>query len=183
MRSAGTTISGVLDFGDVLHTARVSELAIAVAYAMLRKPDPLLAAADVVRGYCELAPLTDDELAAVFPIAAARLCVNALTWTARAGSNGEYARLRMRHTWPTIRATRDDPAVARARHAAGGRRPCEPGGDTGGAAGAASAGHLPRIHAGRRPARRTSDAGAPATIRLAAELRTTPQWPCRSTVG
>ena len=122
-------ISGVLDFGDVLHTARVSELAIAVAYAMLRKADPLLAAADVVRGYCELAPLTDDELAAVFPIAAARLCVNALTWTARARSNGEYARLRMRHTWPTIRQLAAiPPSLAHAALQAAIERPSRPGG-------------------------------------------------------
>ena len=76
-------LAGVLDFGDALFTARVSELAVAVAYAMLRKPDPLAAAAEVVRGYCESTALDDAELRVLFPLAAARLCVNAVTWTAR----------------------------------------------------------------------------------------------------
>jgi len=39
----------------------------------------------------------------LFPMAAARLCVNAVTWTARsAGQESGYGQARMRHTWPTI---------------------------------------------------------------------------------
>jgi Ser/Thr protein kinase RdoA (MazF antagonist) len=39
--TANQLISGIFDFGDALHTATISELAIAAAYAILHKPDPL----------------------------------------------------------------------------------------------------------------------------------------------
>lgn len=117
-------ISGVLDFTDALHTARVTELAIAVAYAMLRKGDPLSAAAQVVGGFNAITPLTDAELSVLYPIAAARLCVNAVTWTARESINGWYAHARMRHTWPALQKLAKLPpdlAEAWLRHAVGDR--------------------------------------------------------------
>jgi len=42
-------ITGILDFGDTVYTHTVNELAIAIAYAAINKPDPLTAAANVVR--------------------------------------------------------------------------------------------------------------------------------------
>ena len=42
-------VTGLLDFGDMVRTQTICELAIACAYAMLDKPDPLPAAAAVVR--------------------------------------------------------------------------------------------------------------------------------------
>ena len=121
----GHRVAGVLDFTDALHTARVNELAIAMAYAMLREPDPLLAATEVVRGYLDRSELTDVELATAFPIAAARLCVNATTWTAREAANGAYARARMQHTWPALARLVDvAPALAEAQwRSLAGRRP------------------------------------------------------------
>lgn len=112
-------VHAVLDFGDALHTARVSELTVAVAYAMLRTADPLTAAAAVVRGYTEESDLSDAELAVLFPMAAARLCVNAVTWTRR---GTDYGFERMRHTWPAVAALAATPpelAEAILREAAG----------------------------------------------------------------
>ena len=97
-------ISGVLDVGDALFTARVTEVAIAVAYAMLRKEDPLWSACAVVQGFHSVAPLSDEEIAVIFPLAAARLCVNATVWTRRtSSSDNAYGRSRMRYTWPALR--------------------------------------------------------------------------------
>jgi 4-aminobutyrate aminotransferase-like enzyme/Ser/Thr protein kinase RdoA (MazF antagonist) len=97
------TLHAVLDFADALYTARISELAIAVAYAMLRKPNPLSAAAAVVRGYRSQAEITDAELAVLYPMATVRLCVNAVTWTMRDATEGRpYGPVRMKHTWPAI---------------------------------------------------------------------------------
>ena len=45
VRSAsGSSRSGILDFGDIVHSYAIADLAIAVAYAVLGKPDPLAAA-------------------------------------------------------------------------------------------------------------------------------------------
>jgi len=70
-------VAGLIDFGDMVHTCTVAGLAIAVAYAMLDKTDPLTAAVHVVEGYHAVAPLNDDELAVLFPMACARLAVSA----------------------------------------------------------------------------------------------------------
>lgn len=117
-------ISGVVDFGDALHTARISELAVAGAYAMLRKDDPLRALADVVGGWSEVIESEPVELDVVYPLAALRLVLNAVTWTHRSpDATDAYARSRSRHTWPTLRRlVAIPPARARAvLHAVAGR--------------------------------------------------------------
>lgn len=69
-------IAGVIDFGDMHHGLTVSEAAIAAAYAILGKTDPLKAAMEVVAGYHRAFPLQEEEVAAVFPLMAARLAVS-----------------------------------------------------------------------------------------------------------
>jgi 4-aminobutyrate aminotransferase-like enzyme/Ser/Thr protein kinase RdoA (MazF antagonist) len=69
-------VISVIDFGDMLHTCTVSELAVAAAYAMLGKADPLAAAAEVVAGYHVVFPLTGQELAVLYPLICARLCIS-----------------------------------------------------------------------------------------------------------
>ena len=103
-RDGEQRVVGVLDFNDALHTVRVAEPAIASAYAMLRKDDPLTAMGLVIAGYHGVTPLTDDELTVAYPLAAARLAVQALTWGLRAQhSPTEYGAMRMQHTLPTLR--------------------------------------------------------------------------------
>ena len=67
-------VNAILDYGDVVHTATVCELAIALAYMMLDKPDPIGAAAQVVTAYHETYPLTETEVEVLYTLAATRLC-------------------------------------------------------------------------------------------------------------
>jgi len=69
-------IAGVIDFGDAHYGITVSELATTAAYAILGKKDVLAAAAAVVAGYYEEFPLTEDEIARVYPLVGARLAVS-----------------------------------------------------------------------------------------------------------
>ena len=69
-------VTGVIDFGDMVRTYTVSEPAIAAAYAMLEKPDPLAAAVALVRGYHAVYPLTEAELAVLYPLICMRLCMS-----------------------------------------------------------------------------------------------------------
>jgi 4-aminobutyrate aminotransferase-like enzyme/Ser/Thr protein kinase RdoA (MazF antagonist) len=69
-------VVGILDFGDMVHTFAIADLAIAVAYAVLDKPDPLAAACDVVRGYHAVRPLNSDEVDALFALVLLRLCAS-----------------------------------------------------------------------------------------------------------
>ena len=42
-------VVGLLDFGDMVYSAVVCDLAIALAYALLDQPDPVAAAAPIIR--------------------------------------------------------------------------------------------------------------------------------------
>lgn len=68
--------SGIIDFGDLLLSHPACDLAIAIAYAMMGKPDPITAAAHVVAGYHASYPLTESEIALLFPLARTRLAVS-----------------------------------------------------------------------------------------------------------
>ncbi|MDH6470872.1 4-aminobutyrate aminotransferase-like enzyme/Ser/Thr protein kinase RdoA (MazF antagonist) [Micromonospora sp. H404/HB375] len=117
-------VSGVVDVGDAMHTARIAELSVAVAYAMLGVGDPLRAATEVVRGYARTTRLDPDEIGVIYPLAAARLCVNATTWTRRVAAEEtvDYGRARSRHSWDLLAMLGDVPstlAEATFREAAG----------------------------------------------------------------
>ncbi|WP_328356154.1 phosphotransferase [Mycobacterium sp. NBC_00419] len=100
-------ITGVIDFADSLYTARVCEPAIAGAYAMLRKTDPISALADVAAGFDQVVRLTDTEISLLYPLAMIRLVCNATIWTARRGGPAdEYGTARSRHTWQALAALR-----------------------------------------------------------------------------
>ncbi len=66
-------MSGLLDFGDLVHSATVCDLAIALAYAMLRDKEPLGAAQAVIRAYHRHNPLTELERRVLYPLILARL--------------------------------------------------------------------------------------------------------------
>ena len=68
-------IIGAIDFGDALFTETINELAIACAYASMGCPDPLAAAAELVRGYHEIFPLEDVEIEVLFSLITARLLI------------------------------------------------------------------------------------------------------------
>jgi 4-aminobutyrate aminotransferase-like enzyme/Ser/Thr protein kinase RdoA (MazF antagonist) len=69
-------ITGILDFGDIVYSYAIADLAIAIAYVVLDKSDPLSAAVSVVRGYQEVRPLADDEIASLFGLVLLRLCTS-----------------------------------------------------------------------------------------------------------
>src|SRR6185312_14836669 len=56
-------VSGLLDFGDLVHTVVVAEVAVAAAYVVMGATDPVDAAAHLVAGFHSERPLDDDELA------------------------------------------------------------------------------------------------------------------------
>ena len=68
--------AGLIDYGDLLLSHPACDLAIAMAYAMMGKPDPVTAAAHVVAGYHDAFPLTEPEIALLFPLARTRLAVS-----------------------------------------------------------------------------------------------------------
>ena len=79
VRDDGTgrkTVAGIIDFGDMLHTYTASEVAVAAAYAMLDKADPLAVASEILAGYHEVFPLTELELELLYTLMCMRLAVS-----------------------------------------------------------------------------------------------------------
>jgi Ser/Thr protein kinase RdoA (MazF antagonist) len=69
-------VSSVIDFGDAVLSPIICDLAIALAYTMLRKPDPVASAAHVVRGYHRVRPLSELELEVLYSLVLTRLAVS-----------------------------------------------------------------------------------------------------------
>jgi 4-aminobutyrate aminotransferase-like enzyme/Ser/Thr protein kinase RdoA (MazF antagonist) len=86
-------VAGFVDFGDMVDSWTVADPAIAVAYAMLDKPNPLAAAAAVVTGYHGVFPLEEAELNVLFPLACARLAVSVCVAARRRRSEPDNAYL------------------------------------------------------------------------------------------
>jgi 4-aminobutyrate aminotransferase-like enzyme/Ser/Thr protein kinase RdoA (MazF antagonist) len=74
----------VIDFGDMHETFTVSEVAIAAAYAILGKKEPLRAAAAVVAGYQLAFPLTELEISVMYALIGMRLAVSVINSALRA---------------------------------------------------------------------------------------------------
>ena len=69
-------VSGVLDFGDMMQTAVVSELAISAAYMLMRHPDPIDGLMVMTRAYHSVCPLTEGEVAVLFDMICMRLAIS-----------------------------------------------------------------------------------------------------------
>ncbi len=69
-------IAGIIDFGDMVESHLIGELAIACAYVMLNKVEPLVAAVHVIRAYNQSHPINELELATLFSWICMRLCLS-----------------------------------------------------------------------------------------------------------
>jgi Ser/Thr protein kinase RdoA (MazF antagonist) len=70
------TVSGLIDFGDMVYSYTVGDLAIAIAYVVLDKTDPRAAAEEVREGYTSEFALLDDEREALWPLVRLRLAMS-----------------------------------------------------------------------------------------------------------
>jgi len=69
-------VTGLLDFGDMVYSYTVGDLAIAIAYAVLDKPDPRAAAAEIIEGYTSEFTLLVNELETLWPLVLLRLAMS-----------------------------------------------------------------------------------------------------------
>lgn len=91
--TSGLAVTGIVDFGDMLESYAVADLAIAAAYALLDAPDPVGAVAALAAAYHAERPLGDDELASLFGLAALRLCQSACMAAAQLADRRDHAYL------------------------------------------------------------------------------------------
>ncbi len=75
-RDGAHQVAGLLDFGDMVRSNTINELAIACAYAILGTAEPLAVIAALAAGYHRARPLGDGEMEVLFPLTCMRLCVS-----------------------------------------------------------------------------------------------------------
>lgn len=122
--SRNQSIVGLIDFGDMVYSYTISDLAVAIAYAILDKPDPLAIAAQIVKGFHSSCPLTDDELAALFGLVTIRLCMSVCIAADQQSHQPDNAYLGVsqtpiRNTLPKLAAIHPNLAQAVFRNACG----------------------------------------------------------------
>lgn len=107
----------VIDYGDMHHSVTVSEVAVAVAYAILGKRDALAAAAAVARGFHRAFPLREEELALLYGLVCTRLAVSVVNSAHRKTLKPDdpYVTVSEAPAWEAIeRLARIPPRFARA---------------------------------------------------------------------
>ncbi len=106
----------MIDFGDMVFTYTAAEVAIACAYAMLNKADPLAAAANIVAGYHQNRPLAEQELAVLFDLICLRLCMSVCHAAnqSRLEPDNEYLRISEKPIWALLKKMQNiHPRLAR----------------------------------------------------------------------
>ncbi len=84
-------VAGLIDFGDMVFTNLINNLAVACTYAMFRQRNVLHAAATVVKGYHEKYPLTEQEVSVLYYLIAGRLCISVTRSAHNASLDSENA--------------------------------------------------------------------------------------------
>ncbi len=69
-------IAGLIDFGDMVYSQLINNLAVACTYAMFGAKDPLHAASLVAQGYHNKYPLTELEISLLYYLIGGRLCIS-----------------------------------------------------------------------------------------------------------
>ena len=81
-------VSGIIDFGDMTHTALVCDLAVAIADVLNGRADPLAAVPAMVAGYGSVTPLAPEEAAVLGDLIAARLAITAVIMSRHVRADG-----------------------------------------------------------------------------------------------
>lgn len=69
-------VTGLIDFGDIVHAPLVQEIAVAITYVMMGKKDPLQWAGYLLNGYHHHLALKNVEIDLLYYFIAARLCIS-----------------------------------------------------------------------------------------------------------
>ena len=86
------TVTGVIDFGDLVHTALVADVAIIAADQLAVSQPPRDTIADIVMAYHDTTPLLPRELAMLNPLIAGRILADVLiaSWHRRRNPSGTH---------------------------------------------------------------------------------------------
>jgi hydroxylysine kinase len=101
----GVSVSGIVDFGDAVHTALVNDVAVMAAYQLCDGPDPVATAIDAIAGYHTVTELSTDELGLLPQLITARMVARVIVpqWRARqAPANRRYLLRNAARAWTQL---------------------------------------------------------------------------------
>ena len=103
-------VSGIIDFGDLVYSPLINELAVTITYAIMEKDDPISWACYIVTAYHKIIPLEIHELDLLYYLIAAQLCISVCNSAHNKKLNpdnsyitvGEKPAWELLHTWLSI---------------------------------------------------------------------------------
>ena len=97
-------VTGIIDFSDLSYTPLINELAIAIAYACLYVENPLEWASTIIESYNKILPLEDKEIAVLYYLIAARLCISVCNsaHSRKENPDNEYAFISEKPAWKLL---------------------------------------------------------------------------------
>jgi Ser/Thr protein kinase RdoA (MazF antagonist) len=108
-QSSGQHVTSIIDFGDMTYSWIAAEPAIAAAYAMLEKEEPLDAAAAIIKGYHAQLPLNKAEVSVLFDFICMRLCMSVCicAYQQSLEPDNEYLSISEKPAWSLLEILRD----------------------------------------------------------------------------
>ena len=97
-------VVGIIDFGDMVESRTVYNLAVGAAYGILEKPDPIAAAAQIVGGYHRAFPLEAGEIELLYDLISMRLCMSGSisAYQQRENPGNTYLTISEQQAWTTL---------------------------------------------------------------------------------
>ena len=115
---AGGRVSGLVDFGDMVETFRIVEIAVAGAYALIGTPDPIGTIGDLASAYHAVNPIGETEAELIFDLVCTRYAVSMCMAARQIRDNPEntYLLVSQQDVWRELqRLQRENRALAIAR--------------------------------------------------------------------
>ncbi|RED54344.1 aminotransferase class III-fold pyridoxal phosphate-dependent enzyme [Aestuariispira insulae] len=102
-------VAGLIDFGDAVHSVRIAELAVAGAYGMLGRDDPIAAVLPLVAGFHETNALNDGELEILYALMRVRLAMSVCMAAKQIAENpdNDYLLISQKDVYELLRRLKD----------------------------------------------------------------------------
>jgi Ser/Thr protein kinase RdoA (MazF antagonist) len=101
--------SGIIDFGDMVYSYTVGDIAVAAAYVMLDKENYWDSASDLIKGYDEVIKISDKELEAISHFIYLRLCMSVAisAFQKKQHPDNEYLVISEKNAWNLLKKMKE----------------------------------------------------------------------------
>lgn len=114
VESSSSKVTGIFDFGDMVESFRIAEIAIAAAYAIMKKDDPQSVIHDIVTAYHQHYPLQAVEISVLLSMIKMRLAVSLCSSHFEYAENpeNEYLLISQQDAWNSLKQLSEIDGIA-----------------------------------------------------------------------